>query len=111
MANLVAHAGTLAKALRRAIAENSAPNTFYPRELATHYGGPPTLIAGRIGRREPALLSGISSVLGLDVTYTGAGGFRVNAGPYGTHECGSALWIAGWGADGDVMIECAGCGQ
>jgi hypothetical protein len=40
----------LAAALRRAADEHGRPNTFGPRELR-EYGGPPAMIAGRIGKR------------------------------------------------------------
>jgi hypothetical protein len=44
------HVLKLARALRRASEEHGRPNTFSPGELATLYGGPPSMLAGRIGR-------------------------------------------------------------
>jgi hypothetical protein len=39
----------LAEALRRAAEQHGRPNTFGPGELEQLYGGPPAMMAGRIG--------------------------------------------------------------
>lgn len=39
----------LAAALRRATVQHGRPNTFGPSELEQLYGGPPAMLAGRIG--------------------------------------------------------------
>jgi hypothetical protein len=41
----------LAAALKKAAAEHRLPNSFSCRELEELYGGPPRLLAGRIGKR------------------------------------------------------------
>ena len=40
----------LAKALRKAVEHHGQPNSFSPAELHVEYGGPPPMLAGRIGR-------------------------------------------------------------
>lgn len=41
----------LAVAITKAASEHGRPNSFSPRELRLHYGGPDQKVAGRIGRR------------------------------------------------------------
>jgi len=63
----------LVAALRRAVAEHGAQNSFSPRELATLYGGPPPMLAGRLGRRRCHVLS---EALGREVRYHPPGAGR-----------------------------------
>lgn len=41
----------LAAALKRAVAEHGRPNIFRCGDLERIYGGPPAMLAGRIGKR------------------------------------------------------------
>ncbi len=47
---LSSHSERLLDAIRRAIAEHGAPNSFSFAELHLHHRGPPPMIAGRAAR-------------------------------------------------------------
>lgn len=64
MATMAEHVATLAKALRRAAEEHGRPNTFGCEELHELYGGPPPMIAGKIG----------TSVANMGTLYEALGG-------------------------------------